>query len=192
MNKKRLPLTQFTKLNATTKDLINMGEWFLYEISYTPIPSASYYLSTDQMSFFISDDGTVIEKTPITPEDLKLNTQIVFSDLPEPQYIFSWITNPIDIDGDGKLSVMDSFKYAAINTNLALAEIKKKDNFQSIVEQSILIKCLKKMQDDKIPEEDKNNLFLERQSLEKILETRYIIQEPWILNAPIAMNTDFF
>lgn len=85
MNKKRLPSTQFTKLNATTKDLINMGEWFLYEISYNSIPSASYYLSTDQMSFFISDDGTGIEKTPITPEDLKLNTQIVFSDLPEPQ-----------------------------------------------------------------------------------------------------------
>lgn len=91
-------------------------------------------------------------------------------------YIFSWITNPIDIDGDGKLSVMNSFKYAAINTNLALSEIKKKDNFQSIVEQSMLIKCLKKMQDEKIPDEDKNNLFLERQSLEKILEIRYIIQ----------------
>ncbi|MEE0887013.1 MAG: hypothetical protein UIB61_08905 [Treponema sp.] len=27
MNKKRLPST---KLNATTKDLINKGEWFLY------------------------------------------------------------------------------------------------------------------------------------------------------------------
>ena len=52
MEFKALPPVQFSKLNATAKDLINMGEWFLYEISYTPIPDAHSYLSTDQMSFF--------------------------------------------------------------------------------------------------------------------------------------------
>ncbi|MGI5075442.1 hypothetical protein E4N71_08340 [Treponema vincentii] len=85
MEFKALPSVQFSKLNATAKDLINMGEWFLYEISYTPIPDAHYYLSTDQMSFFLSADGTIMEKTPITPPDMVFLSQIKFSDLPQPR-----------------------------------------------------------------------------------------------------------
>ena len=85
MNRKYLLSTQFSKLDATTKDLINMGEWFLYEISYKPVSSAKYYLSTDQMSFFLSEDGTVVQKTPVTPDDLNIISQTVFSDLPSPQ-----------------------------------------------------------------------------------------------------------
>ena len=81
---KALPSTQFSKLNATTKDLINMGEWFLYEISYPLLPNAQYYLSPDQMSFFLSFDGTVVSKTSVTPHDLTLSSQIKFSDLPQP------------------------------------------------------------------------------------------------------------
>ena len=62
-----------------------MGEWFLYEIDYKDIPDAKFYLSTDQMSFFLSTDGSVIEKTAVTPDDLILNKQIIFSDLPNIQ-----------------------------------------------------------------------------------------------------------
>lgn len=87
MDFKELLSTQFSKFNATTKDLINMGEWFLYEISYPPIPSAQYYLSTDQMSFFLSSDGTIVSKTPITPPDLVFSSQVKFSDLPQPHYL---------------------------------------------------------------------------------------------------------
>lgn len=81
----KLPSIQFSKLNATTKDLINMGEWFLYKISYHDFPEAKFYLSTDSMSYFISDDGSIIAKTPKTPEDLTLDQQVVFSDLPAPE-----------------------------------------------------------------------------------------------------------
>lgn len=85
MNKKHILSTQFTKLNATTKDLINIGEWFLYEVSCATVPSAKYYLSTDQMSFFLSEDGTIVQKAPVTPDNLTILSQIVFSDLPSPQ-----------------------------------------------------------------------------------------------------------
>lgn len=71
--------TKFTKLNATTKDLINMGEWFLYRISDK---GAKYYLSTDGMSYYLGKDGGIIDKTPRTPDDLKLLAQVVFSDIP--------------------------------------------------------------------------------------------------------------
>lgn len=82
MNTKTLPSTQFSQLNAVTKDFINMGEWFLYEISCPQHPNAKYYLSADMMSFFLSEDGTILAKTNRTPEDLKLINQISFSDLP--------------------------------------------------------------------------------------------------------------
>ena len=83
MNTKTLPSTQFSQLNAVTKDFINMGEWFLYEISYPKYPEAQYYLSTDAMSFFLSEDGTVVAKTDRTPDDLQLIGQVCFSDLPQ-------------------------------------------------------------------------------------------------------------
>ena len=77
--------TQFVKLNATTKDLINMGEWFLYEINYPEVSSARYYLSTDQMSYYLSGDGTIVAKTPKTPDNLVFLKQVSFDDLPKPQ-----------------------------------------------------------------------------------------------------------
>lgn len=94
MNTKTLLSTQFSQLNAVTKDFINMGEWFLYEISYPKRPEAKYYLSTDIMSFFLSEDGTVLGKTDETPKDLKLINQICFSDLPNTNEVidmgFAW------------------------------------------------------------------------------------------------------
>ena len=98
---------------------------------------------------------------------------------------------PTDIDGDGCYSVMDSFKAATIYTNEALIDLKKKDNFESLLQQSQLATCIDKLKDATIPEDEKNNLLLEIQALEKMLQIRYINQEPWILNAHIAMSTSF-
>lgn len=92
MNTINLPSTQFTKLNATTKDLINMGEWFLYKISYSLVPEAKFYLSTDQMSYYLNSDGSVVEKTPKTPDDLILLSQVSFTDLPKPKTLRNILT----------------------------------------------------------------------------------------------------
>lgn len=83
--------TQFTKLNATTKDLINMGEWFLYKISYPSVPTAQFYLSTDQMAYFLTEDGSVVEKTAKTPTDLVFLQQVSFDDLPKPQSLRNFV-----------------------------------------------------------------------------------------------------
>ena len=91
MDNMNIHSTQFTKLNATTKDLINMGEWFLYEISYISVPSAKFYLSTDQMSYFLTGDGSIVEKTPKTPSDLVLLRQVTFDDLPKPQSLRNFV-----------------------------------------------------------------------------------------------------
>ena len=87
MNSTEMASTVFTKLNATTKDLINKGEWFLYEINYPQIPLAKFYLSTNQMSFFLSDNGNVVGKTDRTPDNLIIQCKITFSDIPKPKTI---------------------------------------------------------------------------------------------------------
>ncbi len=106
-------------------------------------------------------------------------------------YVFNWIMNPTDIDGDGSYSVMDSFKSATILTNEALIDIKKHDNMQSLIQQSQLFTCVEKLKSDTVAEDEKNNLMLEIQALEKMLKIRYIIQEPWILNSHIAIDTNY-
>ena len=107
-------------------------------------------------------------------------------------YIFNWIMNPLDVDGDGNFSVMDSFKYATIRTNEALIDIKKQDNLQTLIQQSSLQSCVERLCKDTITEDEKNDLMLQIEALEKMLKIRYITQEPWILNTQIAMNTNFY
>lgn len=80
---------QLFKLNTAAKNCVNKGEWFLYEVSCATVPSAKYYLSTDQMSFFLSEYGTIVQKTPVTPDNLNILSQIIFSDLPSPQSLMN-------------------------------------------------------------------------------------------------------
>lgn len=122
---------------------------------------------------------------PITVNNITWSANIFL------MYIFNWLLANDDVDGDGKLSVMDSFKFASIYTNEALKEIKKQDNIQSFIEQSNLIACIDRLYSKDIPQEEKDNIQLEIQALEKMLEIRYVIQAPWILNAQIAMSTIF-
>lgn len=115
---------------------------------------------------------------PITVNNIRWSANIFL------MYIFNWLlTTNNDIDGDGKLSVMDSFKFASIHTNESLKNMKKKANIQSLIEQSNLIACIEKLRSKDTTKEERDNLQLEIQALEKMLEIRYVIQEPWILNA---------
>lgn len=123
--------------------------------------------------------------SPVTVDDVTWSGNLFLTN------VFIWLLKNEDIDGDGKLSVTDSFKYASIFTNEALINIKKRDNILSIIEQAELIRCIDKLQSKETSDADKNNLQLEIQSLEKILEIRYVTQEPWLLNAHIAMNIEF-
>lgn len=122
---------------------------------------------------------------PITVNNITWSANIFL------MYIFNWLLANDDVDGDGRLSVMDSFKFASIYTNEALKEIKKQDNIQSFIEQANLRACIDKLYSKDIPQEEKDNIQLEMQALEKMLEIRYVIQAPWILNAQIAMSTVF-
>lgn len=105
--------------------------------------------------------------------------------------VFNWILEPKDIDGDEKFSVMDSFKSAAIDTNAELIEIKKRDNIQNFQQQAKLFSLIGKLKTGSVSHTEKENVLLEIQALERMLAIHYVVQEPWILNANIAISTFF-
>lgn len=119
---------------------------------------------------------------PITVNSVQWSANVFLSS------VYLWILKPRDIDGDNKLSVMDAFKFAAIETNERLREVKLSENVQSIIEQVTLLQSLEKL---KTSNNVQDEVRLEIQALQKRLEIRYIEQEPWVLNAQVAMNTVF-
>lgn len=106
-------------------------------------------------------------------------------------YVFNWISNPIDIDGDGHFSVIDSFKIATFYTNNAITDIKKNDTVQNLLQQNQLTKLISSLSNPTLSRNEQDNIRLEIQALEKMLEIRYITQESWILNTDIAISTYF-
>lgn len=74
------------KLNGVTKDLINYGIWFLYEVDYPINKAVRYLLSTDQQDMLLAEDGGAIG---ICQKDvqIKYKSIINFDDIPRPQPI---------------------------------------------------------------------------------------------------------
>lgn len=111
--------------------------------------------------------------------------------------LFGWIENPIDIDGDGRYTVMDSYKYAGAITNQYCSASKgislentlgllknKKEVLTQIGSMVIAGNNLEVM-----------SLMRELEAIEinlrKCQEIHYNSQEPWILNAIPAQRLYF-
>ncbi len=71
------------KLNGTTKDLINYGVWFLYEVDYNANENVKYLLSTDTQDFLLANDGSALGIYPKNTA-IEYKTRINFEDIPKP------------------------------------------------------------------------------------------------------------
>ena len=105
-------------------------------------------------------------------------------------HIFKWISNPSDVDGDGKLTVIDSYKYAGVLSNNTNKNIK----IQSFVES---IKLHEKWT-AAVDVDGKNSTPLTKLALKAVqtqyetqLNVRYTHQECWILNSIPAQQIEF-
>ncbi len=102
--------------------------------------------------------------------------------------LFSWIQDPIDIDGDGKFSVIDSYKYASIWT---YADCKRIEHDYEIkdAKAKFALSVLK----EEIEEKRKHGTLtadqeLQKKALETTISNLSFDQVPWILNADAGMD----
>jgi hypothetical protein len=106
---------------------------------------------------------------------------------------FNWIAEPKDIDGDGRLSFADAYKYAGVKSNERLISIKS-ELYMEVRRRSSEIEVLRSSIQDKakggnVVQADLLSLIAKSQELQRVLETLHNHQEAWLLHAKLARET---
>ncbi|EMB20017.1 hypothetical protein [Treponema denticola] len=106
-------------------------------------------------------------------------------------YLFQWIIDPVDIDGDGRYGLIDAYKFIGCSITDFCNYQKRIDHIKTIEEEQELAKAIELLKTETSSEKDKSALELKIQSLEQMLLLRYNHQEVWILNVFDAMDIYF-
>lgn len=93
---------------------------------------------------------------------------------------FSWVTNPVDIDGDTRFTVMDAYKSAGIQASQILVQIKAAAMVEMFKNMSIITA------DPTTPTQTSM-----RDQLLKALNVMFTDQIPWILHSNFARELIF-
>lgn len=100
-------------------------------------------------------------------------------------YFVMWLKDPVDVDGDGRFTLMDGYKYAGVHANEHLRSIKSSIHFE--------IEALKASQMQvlsKAPDKPDAVYLLKVHSLQRrinmTVDQLYLHQEPWILHSNFA------
>ncbi|MBY6246203.1 hypothetical protein [Citrobacter werkmanii] len=109
-------------------------------------------------------------------------------------HVFRWISAPHDIDGDGRNTIMDSYKYAGVGSNRHNKQ-SKTSRFGQMVDTHALHK--QAIQAANVitgnPQTDSQNqlrLMAVRTQYYNLLNVNYIHQECWILNSYPAQQIE--
>lgn len=105
--------------------------------------------------------------------------------------VYKWILEKKDIDGDGQLSVMDSFKYATIEVNKQLHNSEKQNLLQTVVSIETLLRTLQEKDKSAFSQDERLKFELEERTLQDSLEFYHINQQSWILSEETAMSVMF-
>ncbi|RQR26990.1 hypothetical protein DIE23_28455 [Burkholderia sp. Bp9143] len=97
-------------------------------------------------------------------------------------FAFKWFSNPVDVDGDGKLTIMDSYKYAGVYSNAVNKQRKAEGLAHSVDLQK---KWVEARDAHALNPSASTNLVLQAAYTHYAthLSMLYIHQECWILNA---------
>ncbi|SEU32231.1 hypothetical protein [Stigmatella erecta] len=102
-------------------------------------------------------------------------------------HFFAWLHVPRDVDGDGRSTLMDAYRHAGVHANTHLRDTKR--NLHLIVEplRTQVVELSKQ------PLTPVTQLQVQAivQQLDQALESLYLHQEPWILNAYLAASAQF-
>ncbi|WP_336995282.1 hypothetical protein [Klebsiella variicola] len=110
-------------------------------------------------------------------------------------HIFKWMSSPTDVDGDGKHTVMDSYKHAGIFTNAINKKIKT-NGFSSLLDMHAECGRLRTLATNPSGDEqaDFKNLLdfnASQVKYDTLLSIHHVHQECWILNSRPAQLIEF-
>lgn len=105
-------------------------------------------------------------------------------------HVFKWFANPMDVDGDGKYTVIDSYKYAGAMANGSNKGIKMGSFVRSIELHEKVVAAQQVHNTQKTPLSELALKAVAAQ-YEQELAIRYTHQEGWILNAIPAQSLEF-
>lgn len=102
---------------------------------------------------------------------------------------FLWILSPQDIDGDGRFSFIDAFKFVVYTINQHCYQLEKAEHIASLwllKDYEALITAIQSKPETELSLQEQ----IDKQAMEERLLQNYTHQEPWILNAKPAIQTD--
>jgi len=105
-------------------------------------------------------------------------------------HLFKWISAPVDVDGDGRTTVIDSFKYAGAMANGVNKNVKMHTFHQSF---DLRMKCASAEQNHKTQQTLASEIALKAAHAQyfNAMNVGHIHQESWILNAIPAQSIEF-
>lgn len=105
-------------------------------------------------------------------------------------HVFKWISAPVDVDGDGAMTVMDSYKYAGVMSNNANKGVKASSFVRSMELHEQWVAAKSAYNSD--PSLANQLAYQAATNLHQTnLDIRYTHQECWILNAIPAQKLEF-
>ncbi|MCF5724982.1 hypothetical protein [Pseudomonas syringae] len=109
-------------------------------------------------------------------------------------YLFRWILNPKDIDGDGQMTLLDAYKYSGSSASGAIIDVKPAIFMQAqmYAEQSRQLAI--GIQNGVIPDDAQAKLLAAtlRTELSQQVSLLHASQEPWLLHADLARQLVMF
>lgn len=105
-------------------------------------------------------------------------------------HLFKWISSPKDVDGDGKTTVIDSFKYAGAMANSANKSMKITTFHQSI-DLRTRFTAAEQFHQTQQTIASETALRAARTNYLSVMDVWHVHQESWILNAIPAQAIEF-
>ena len=105
-------------------------------------------------------------------------------------HLFKWVSAPIDVDGDGRTTVIDSFKYAGSMANGVNKDVKMSTSHKSF---DLRMKCAMAEQNHQAQQTLASGIALQAANAQyfNVMNVGHIHQESWILNAIPAQSIEF-
>lgn len=103
-----------------------------------------------------------------------------------------WLKKPVDVDGDGKKSMLDAYKFAGTHTNQQLRVSKSQLHYGVEVLKSEQMERLMYTPDPRTAPQDYVRHLMEvnaaQRAIREQLDMLYLNQEPWILHSQFARD----